>query len=57
MAWELSKLKASLDEGKLPDRFFIIRGGGPANKRTAFTTLLQDKGIRRPLFAAMNSRA
>lgn len=33
------------------------RGGGPANKRTAFTTLLQDKGIRRPLFAAMNSRA
>lgn len=35
----------------------ILTGGNVANRRKAFTQALQDKGIRRPNFAAINSRA
>jgi hypothetical protein len=31
-------------------------GGGPANRRTALTRSLQEKGVRRPLYAQINSR-
>jgi len=40
-----------------PEEQQQLVGGGAANKRTAFTRGLQDLGVRRPLFAQINSRA
>ena len=34
----------------------VHTGGGPATRRTILTRRLQDKGVRRPLYAQPNSR-